>query len=465
MDTNPLHARPQRERSLGELFRELAADTSQLTRQEIGLARAELRQNLGELRRDLTGLLLGGGVAAVGGLVLVAFLVALLGDVLGGEYWLGALIVGALLTGIGAWLAIRALRGMQSVRIAPQESLRELQATQRWASGEAAELRSAIASGQDGRHPPTGDGGPLSRTAPVNRIRGVEPASPAAAVSTPSPAVASGRDPKEPREGLLKAVIREIQEDDITGQAAKMAYYAFLALPPAVMAVFGLAGLFGSVNLAQTIQQEASVALPASVNETIVTPFIEQVVLNEAPGPFSIGLLLALWGASSVFVGLMAALNVAYDVEEDRGFVKKRAIALGVMLASALLFLVSAAALLAGPQISGALGLGSTGDLIWTLLQWPLAFAFMVAAFWVGYYVLPNRDQAGCKKVLLKAAAAAALLWVVATAAFRLYISNFSSYSETYGFLGAFIVLLLWLYVTALVVLAGGELASEMERR
>lgn len=465
METNPLHTRSQRERSLGELFRELAAETSQLTRQEIGLARAEMRQNLRELRRDLTGLLLGGGVAAVGGLVLVAFLVALLGDVLGGEYWLGALIVGALLTGIGAWLAVRALRGMRSIQIAPQESLTELRATQRWASGEAAELRSAIASGEDGRHPPSGYEGPAGRAAPVNRIRGVEPAPRAAAVPSPSPAADPGRGSGEPREGVLKTVIKEIQDDDIPGQAAKLAYYAFLALPPALMAVFGLAGLFGSMDLARTIQQEASLALPASVNETIVTPFIEQVVLNKAPGPFSIGLLLALWGASSVFVGLMTTLNTAYDVEEDRGFVKRRAIALGVMLASALLFLVSAAALLAGPQISGVLGLGSTGERIWTLLQWPLAFAIMVAAFWVSYYVLPNRDQAGCKKVLLKAAAAAALLWVVATAAFRVYIANFSSYSEAYGFLGAFIVLLLWLYVTGLVVLAGGELASEMERR
>ena len=98
-------------------------------------------------------------------------------------------------------------------------------------------------------------------------------------------------------------------------------------------------------------------------------------------------------------------------------------------------------------------------------MQWPIAFLFMVAAFWAGYYFLPNRDQSNCKKVLLKAAALSAGLWVLATAAFRVYIANFSSYSETYGFLGAFIILLLWLYVTGLVVLAGGELASEMERR
>ena len=89
----------------------------------------------------------------------------------------------------------------------------------------------------------------------------------------------------------------------------------------------------------------------------------------------------------------------------------------------------------------------------------------MVLAFWCAYYFLPNRDQRASKSLLAKAAAVAAALWVLATAGFRVYIANFSSYSETYGFLGAFIILLLWLYVTGLVVLVGGELASEMEKR
>ena len=160
----------------------------------------------------------------------------------------------------------------------------------------------------------------------------------------------------------------------------------------------------------------------------------------------------------------MTTLNVVYDVEEDRSFVKRRAIALGVMLAAAILFLGAAAALLAGPQIAGAVGLGATGQRrsgrccsgrspspSWSLRSGSSTTSCRTAT------------RRPCKKVLLKAAAAAALLWVLATAAFRFYISNFSSYSETYGFLGAFIVLLLWLYVTGLVVLAGGELASEME--
>lgn len=265
--------------------------------------------------------------------------------------------------------------------------------------------------------------------------------------------------------GLLKSVWREIGEDDIMGQAAKMAYYAFLAMPPALMALFGVAGLIGSRNLAEWLESQAQLALPQTVNETIIVPFIEQVVLEQAPGPLSIGLLLALFGASAAFAALMDTLNRVWDLEESRPFLKKRALAMGVMIVGVLLFLLAAGALLVGPHLTGALGLGATGELVWNLLQWPLAFGFVVLAFWIGYYILPNRDQRAFSMVLLKAAAIAAVLWILATAAFRIYIANFSSYSETYGFLGAFIVLLLWLYVTALVVLVGGELASEMEKR
>jgi membrane protein len=263
---------------------------------------------------------------------------------------------------------------------------------------------------------------------------------------------------------LAKRTFHEIVSDDIAGQAAKVAYYAFMAMPPALMAVFALAGLFGSERFATWLLAQAGTAMPGAIVDGILRPFVEQVVLKSAPGPLSIGLILALWGASGVFSGLMVTLNVAYDIEEERSFVRKKLVALGTMLAATALFLLAAVTLLVGPELAKLAGLGEAGRLIWTILRWPLTFLFVVGAFWIVYYLLPNRDQKGCGGTILKAAAVAAVLWVVASAGFRLYIANFSSYSETYGFLGAFIILLLWLYVTGLVVLAGGELASEMER-
>ncbi|HEX2190179.1 MAG TPA: YihY/virulence factor BrkB family protein, partial [Longimicrobiaceae bacterium] len=227
---------------------------------------------------------------------------------------------------------------------------------------------------------------------------------------------------------------------------------------------FAMSGIFGGPELADRISAELSTAVPGEASG-LVNDFVDQVVRERKPGLLSVGLLLALWSASNVFTALGDTLNVAYDVKSTRSWIAKKAVALGVLLAVAVLFLAGSTALLAGPAIAGALGLGGVGATLWAIVQWPLAFLLIAAAFWVVYYVLPERDQSACKGTLFKAAAVAAGLWLLATLGFRLYVTNFSSYSETYGFIGAVIVLLLWMYLTSLVVLLGGEIASEMEER
>lgn len=263
---------------------------------------------------------------------------------------------------------------------------------------------------------------------------------------------------------LARTVWDEFRDDDVPGQAAKVAYFAFLALPPSFMVLFSLAGFFGGEGVANWITGRLGTALPETASD-LVTGFVDQVVHQNAPGALSIGLLLALWGASNVFMGLGDALNTAYDVEDERPWWKRRLLAIGVMLAFMVLFLGGSTLLILGPQIAAALGLGGVAKLAWDLVQWPAAIALVVIAFWIVYRTLPARDQSRHNAELLKSAGIAAMLWVVVTLGFRIYIANFGSYSETYGFLGAVIVLLLWLYLTAVVVLTGGELASEMERQ
>lgn len=437
-------AAPGTERSLFALIREFGADAALLLRQEIELARAEVRQIATRAAGASAKVAVGAGIGAMGTMTLLAAVVILVGELIG-SYWQAAIIVAAVLLALGGWLAFAGTRRVRSMT--PRSSAASLQATGQWARAEASKVSTAIRGG--GRRPLIADGGrDVART--VTGKAG------------------PGRQPPSRKLGMaafLKHVGAEISEDEVPGHAAKLAYYSFMAMPPALMALFGLAGLVGSERFAAWLQEQAALALPAAVSENIIGPFIEQVVLQKAPGPFSIGLILALWGGSSIFLGLMDTLNHAYDAEETRSFVKKRAIALVIMIGSLLLFLVAAGSLLAGPAIVAAFGLGPAGELAWTILQWPLAFSFMVGAFWCAYFFLPDRNQSGRAGVLLRSAALAAALWVLATAAFRIYIANFGSYSETYGFLGAFIILLLWLYVTGLVVLAGGELASEMEKR
>lgn len=451
-------------RSLGDLFRELSADASRLVRQEITLARAEMRRNARTLARDLASTAIWGVVAAVGGLVLVAFLVTFLGDLLD-NYWLAALVVGLLFMAVGGGLAYRALQRMQARQVQPRETMESLRETRDWAQAEASQVRSALAGAEhgDGGGVVNGRGSGVAGVAPPPTVRRVSPAREHA-----TRAEGEAGPPRErggagaPAQGVAKRVWHEFSADDISGQAAKVAYYFFLSLPPALMAIFALTGIFGGPALADRITAELTATVPGEASG-LVEEFVNQVVREQKPGVLSIGILLALWSASNVFTALGDTLNVAYDTRPTRSWVKKKLVAVGVLLAVAVLFLAGSLALLAGPAIAGAVGLGGVAAMLWNVLQWPLAFLLIASAFWVVYYVLPERDQSEFKGTLFKAASIAAGLWLLATLGFRLYITNFSSYSETYGFIGAVIVLLLWMYLTSLVVLLGGEIASEME--
>lgn len=422
-------------RSLGELFRSLTSDATRLIQQEISLARAEITANVRTLATDAGTALAGASLATVGLLVLVEALVLGVGVLLGRRYWLAALIVGAVLLAAGGAVAYIGLRAARARKLAPTRALTGLRETGDWARGEALELRAALTGAQ-----------------PV-------PAQPVRALPEPRRAEAEERPTLAP---LWKRVAKEFGEDDISNQAAKVAYYAFLSLPPLVMAIFAMAGIFGGHDTAAWIAERLQTMLPAEASE-LVGGFVDEV-RESHPGPLSIGLLLALWAASNVFMALEDTLNAVHHITEKRSFVRRRLVVLGTLIAVSVLFVAGSAVLLAGPVLSRAMGLGAAGDAVWSFAQWPLSFALVVGAFWIIYYVLPLRDQRGCKGVLLRSSAIAAALWIVATLAFRLYIANFSSYSATYGLLGAVIVLLLWLYVTSLVILLGGEISAEMER-
>lgn len=129
------------EPSLGDLFKELAQESSTLIRQEIGLAKVEMRENVRKLGKDLVMLAIGGGILLVGLLVLTAFLVAGLGDMLGDEYWLGALIVGVVYALIGGVLLMRGKSGMQHDDLKPEQTLASLQDDKRWAKAEAQQVK------------------------------------------------------------------------------------------------------------------------------------------------------------------------------------------------------------------------------------------------------------------------------------------------------------------------------------
>lgn len=447
---------PSGDESLATLVRRLGADAATLVRQEIALAKAELRANV---RAAVTGsrtLILGAATLAVGALVLVEAIVLLLGDALG-HMWLGALIVAVVLLAAGAFLLVSGLRAAKTMPLVPEKTLASLRETGEWAKGEASAARSTLG----GRGIGGGERGEDHHPPALRLHRGDEDAEAddEAPVAQPagSPAKAAELPPLE--WPLWKRVWTKYRNDDLANQAAKVAYYFFLSLPPLLMAVFGMAGLFGGDGTAAWLTGSLQRNLPAEAG-ALVDGFVTEVVRSRHPGVASIGLLLALWAGANVFMALEDTLNVTWGVRCARGFVMRRAVALATLLAVGLLFLAGSAALLAGPAISRTLGLG----IAWTLVQYPVGVALVVAAFWIVYYILPNRPQGGSKRSLLVAAAIAAGLWMLATIGFRLYAAGFGSYSKTYGVLAGMIVLLLWMNYTALVILLGGEIGSELER-
>lgn len=484
--------RPGDRTSLVSLLRSLTNDLGALVRQEVALAKAEVRRNIAGIVRHISQLAIGGSVAVVGLLVLVAFLIVGLGVLLDGRYWLSSLIVAVLLLGVGGGLGYLGIRKIGRSRIAPEATMETLRETGAWAGAELAELKSALSgSGADGTGRLEGSQRPPLRGLPTSSGTGVRTlersialdrqhashsasvtARPAAGSATGFAAVAMVPPPGERMPPLSmplhKRIIHEIKDDDVSGQAAKLAYFMFASLPPALLVLFGITGFVGG-GMAEFITERLVGALPGSADEPesaagFLNQFVQEVVSERAPGPLSIGLLTGLWAASAVFVAASDSLNKAFDVVEDRSWFKRRAMAIGVMVGFVLLFVGASVMLVGGPQLAEVAQLGSVGDLVWSIVQWPLAFVFVILAFFLVYYVLPNRDQSDCRKVLLKASAIAAGLWLVATFGFRLYIANFGSYSATYGFVGAILVLLLWMYLTGMVLLIGGEVASEMER-
>ncbi len=258
----------------------------------------------------------------------------------------------------------------------------------------------------------------------------------------------------------IKTVLKKAIADDITGTAARVAYYFFLAIFPAIIALFALAGIVGGDQAFEWIMSLVRQGLPQDA-EVMIEQFVGEITGESRPGLLSLGILGVLWAASNSFNGLTIGLNKMYNVDEHRSWWKRRLGALGLLIASGVALNLGATAILAGPELIRALGL----DAVVVYATWASAFVVITALFWLTYYLLPNADQTGGKKEVLIGAVAGTVVWILASALFRAYVANFGSYGATYGVLGGVIVLMLWLYITALAILFGGEVAATLQQR
>jgi membrane protein len=245
-----------------------------------------------------------------------------------------------------------------------------------------------------------------------------------------------------------------------------VAFFAFLAIPPALIAALTLYGLVADPQTVARQMQGLAGSLPREAQPLIADQL--NAVVSGSNGALSLGLavsvLLAVWTASSGTSNLMAAVNIAYDEQETRGFLKLRAIALALTLGAIVFMLLTLFLLAAVPPLLQALQLGIVGTILAQVLRWALLVALVIAALAIVYRLASNRDAP--KFVWTSPGAIiATVLWVLGSGLFSLYVNNFGSYNKTYGALAGVVVLMLWLYLTSYIVLLGAEINAESERQ
>jgi membrane protein len=265
----------------------------------------------------------------------------------------------------------------------------------------------------------------------------------------------------------LKRTVREFQKDEVPALAAQLAYYLILALFPLILFIFALLGTFANPALAQTILGYFQQVMPNEVYQLMST-YMEPVLSGErrAPGLLSFGILGTIWAASGAFAALANALNKTYDVEETRPFWKVRLVAILMTFGLSAFVILGVALLVFGPAlgagIAGYFGMGELFEAVWNIVRWPIAILMLAVALALVYYFAPDVEQPF--RWITPGGLIGLLLWVLVSVAFSYYVNNFGSYDATYGSIGAVIVLLLYLYISSIMVLFGAELNATLAK-
>jgi membrane protein len=264
---------------------------------------------------------------------------------------------------------------------------------------------------------------------------------------------------------LARRVWHEAQQDEIIGRAAQLAYYLVLALFPALLFLTALLGLLPLQEIMPELFQRLSDVMPADAL-SILERYLNQVVQGSGTGILSLGVLGALWATSSGLTSIMDALNAVYNAKEARPFWKARLIAIVMTIGLAGFIIVSTVLVLYGEHIgkwvANQVGLGWLFVMAWTILQWPVVFLFMLFAIGMVYYFAPSVEQDW--RWLTPGSLFAVLSWLLVSLGFKYYVENFGDYNAAYGSIAGVIVLMLWVYLSGVVLLIGGEINAEIAK-
>jgi membrane protein len=263
---------------------------------------------------------------------------------------------------------------------------------------------------------------------------------------------------------VLSSTVRKFNEDRIPATAAGMTFFFLLAAFPALSAVVSLYGLAAdAADVQKQIGYLEGVAPPQALH--VLTQFLEPLARAGSSGlslAFAVSLAVSIWSANSGMKAMISALNIAYEVREQRGLVRLNLVSLAFTAGGMLLAVLTLAAVVSAPQVLAALQLRPVADLAW--LRWPILLGLVIGPLALLYRFAPERGQAHWRSIV-PGAVVAGLAWIAMSALFSWYVANFGHYDRTYGSLGAIVAALTWVWFSLLVVLFGAELNAALERR
>jgi membrane protein len=280
----------------------------------------------------------------------------------------------------------------------------------------------------------------------------------------PSPTELSKRD----YFAILKRSFKEFNNDHMTNIAAALAYYAFLAIPATLLIVAGLFGLLAGPNAVTTVINKLHGIIPGQASQ-LLEGSLRNLTQHQGTSItlLVVGGALAFWTLTGAMQNVMWALNIAYDREEGRGFVRRRIVGLWMVLFALIGFALAFGVLVLGPHLSTWIGNASGAKtpvkIAWYVAEWPLLVGGLLFVFAALMYYGPNVEHPRWRFLSVGAVFSLAV-WLIASGAFAFYASRFSSYNKTWGSLAAVVVMLTWLWLSSCALLLGAEINAETER-
>ena len=262
---------------------------------------------------------------------------------------------------------------------------------------------------------------------------------------------------------VLVRTVKEFIDDEMSTYASALAYQMLFSLFPFLLFLIALIGFLHLPDFFSWLRLQSELVLPPQALEQ-VNPVIDQLQQSKG-GLLSVGIVIALWTASAGVRLMMSAMNAAYDVVEERPVWKRIPLSVFYTIGIAIMLLAAAGLMVTGPQVmswlASQIGIEEFIVTLWTILRWPLIIILMMVAVAVIYYVMPDVKQEF--RFITPGSVLAVVVWIIASLGFGYYVKTFADYNAMYGSIGAIIVLLLYFYISAAVLLLGAEMNAVIE--